>query len=413
MNKAILFVVFAIFSTSAMAQSVLSSEEQQSKGWEWAITDSMKSATDYFVEPIEYLYHPSHPQYRFINDYRDGIGYNDANAYNNKGVLVRVGNIINIDDYDLNNLAEQILLEICKRDFLANKYNINSASKEDLLALKLIFGITNNLDADYKKCKKMVDDADAELMRAYAEKNYGRYRRAKDMAGNAALKMLKYELKKVNEVASGYIDRLKAEHRNDLSYLYKIERVDDKAFKFYFLNDKMECGCIAQIKWHNKAPYEATFDVKLLPCETIQIKTPEKEDVINATTDTTSYDNTVGWYESQSTSVSIIDGKIRRETIKIKRQAKFYGRHVMIPTPQLNGDINGVQGKVVVKVWVDRNGRVLKEECPAEGSTTIDEALIAATREAIHNARFSADENAPEEQVGTVAIIYEIEKSNY
>lgn len=119
------------------------------------------------------------------------------------------------------------------------------------------------------------------------------------------------------------------------------------------------------------------------------------------------------WYESQSVYMNVIDGKSRKESIKIKRQAKFYGRHVMIPTPQLNGDINGVQGKVVVKVWVDRNGRVLKEECPAEGSTTTDEALIAATREAIHNARFSADENAPEEQVGTVAIIYEIEKSSY
>lgn len=119
------------------------------------------------------------------------------------------------------------------------------------------------------------------------------------------------------------------------------------------------------------------------------------------------------WYESQSVYMNVNNGKSQKESIKIKRQAKFYGRHIMIPTPQLNGDINGVQGKVVVKVWVDRDGKVLKEECPAEGSTTTDEALIAATREAIHNARFSADENAPEEQVGTVTIIYEIEKSSY
>ena len=115
------------------------------------------------------------------------------------------------------------------------------------------------------------------------------------------------------------------------------------------------------------------------------------------------------WYESQSMRLEMKDGKSRRETLTIKRQAKFYGRQAIIPIPQLKGDINDAQGKVVVKVWVDRNGNVLKAECPAEGSTTTDESLVAATREAILNARFSADENAPEEQVGTVAIIFERE----
>ena len=119
------------------------------------------------------------------------------------------------------------------------------------------------------------------------------------------------------------------------------------------------------------------------------------------------------WYESQSTSASFIDGKIRKETVTIKRQAMFYGRRVIIPIPQLNGNINGAQGKVVVKVWVDRNGKVLKVNCPAEGTTTTDKALLAATKEAILNARFSEDENAPEEQVGTVAIIFKTEISNH
>ena len=118
------------------------------------------------------------------------------------------------------------------------------------------------------------------------------------------------------------------------------------------------------------------------------------------------------WYESQSMRLEMKDGKSRREILTIKRQAMFNGRRAMIPIPQLNGDINGAQGKVVVKVWVDRNGNVLKAECPAEGSTTTDEALVAATREAVLKARFSTDENAPEEQVVTVTIIFETEITN-
>lgn len=404
MKKALLFVVVVMFGTSVTAQDVLASVEQQSKGWEWAIIDSMEKATDYFVEPTEYLFHPAHPQYRFINDYRDGIGYNDYNVYNDKGVLVRVGNIININDNDLYNLTDQILLEICKRDFLANKHNINSATKEDLTALKLIFGMTNKLDANYKKCKKMVDDADAELMRAYAEKNYGRYRRAKDMAGKAALEMLTYELKKVNQVAKGYIGRLKSEHKNELSHLYKIERVDDKAFKFYFLNDKMECGCIAQIKWHNTAPYAAAYNVKLLPCETIQIMRPEKKNVTNAINDITLSDKTVEWSESKTSRYETKNGVSRQETITIKKRHSLSGRKALLmPTPDYSATI---QGKVVVKIWVNRDGDVTRAEAPQEESTISDDALIDAVKKAVFNAKFSANENAPEEQVGTMTYVF-------
>lgn len=119
------------------------------------------------------------------------------------------------------------------------------------------------------------------------------------------------------------------------------------------------------------------------------------------------------WDKSQSVRLEIKDGKSRKETITIKRQAMFCGRRAKIPIPQFSGDINGTQGKVVVKIWVDRNGSVLKAECPADGSTTTDEALVTATRDAVLKARFSMDENAPEEQVGTVTIIFETEINSH
>ena len=380
----------------------ISSEEQQSVGWEWADIDSMTRATDYFVETLEYLYHPSHPQYRFIRDYREDFGYM---AYNDKGVLVRVGNITSLDDYTLNNLSSRIILEICKRDFLANKYNINSASKNDIMALKLILGITNNIDAEYNRCRKMVDDANAELMRAYAEKNYGRYRKAKSMAGDATLKMLKYELKKINDVAEGYIDRLRAEHKNDLSHLYKIERVNNTTFTFYYLNDKMECGCIAQIKWHNKAPYEALYEIKLLPCKPIQFRKLDKEDV-PFDLNTTAPSANDQWTESKTTIYEIKNGVSRREETSTKYGFSLSGRKaISLPKPNYTGN---QEGKIVVQIWVNRRGDVVRVECPAKGSTIINAEMINVAKEAAHKARFNADGNAPEEQRGTITFVFKL-----
>lgn len=380
----------------------ISSEEQQSIGWEWAMVDSMASATDYFVEPLGYLYHPSYPQYQFIRDYREDLGYI---AYNDKGVLIRVGNITSLDDYSLSNLSDRILLEICKRDFLANKYNINTASKNDIMALKLILGITNNIDADYNRCKKMTDDANAELMRAYAEKDYGRYRKAKSMAGDAALKMLKYELKKVNEVARSYVDRLKAEHKNDLSQLYKIERVNNTTFNFYFLNDKMECGCVAQIIWHNKKPYEAMYEVKLLPCKPIKFRILDKGDVVvdvNATTPTTSNQ----WVESKTDKIEGKNGVIRRELKSTKYGYSLSGRKaISLPIPKCT---ENQEGKIVAQIWVNQSGDVVRVECPATGSTINNGKLISVAKEAAHKARFNADGNAPEEQIGTITFVFKL-----
>lgn len=417
--------------TFPLSKYPISSEDQQSKGWEWANIDSMTSATDYFVETLEYLYHPSYPQYRFIRDYQ---GNYDYIVYNDKGALVRIGNITSLEDYPVSDisdfedyavsdlsdldlpdievateastfsdLSDRILLEICKRDFLANKYNIKTASKNDIMAVKLILGITDNIDANYNRYKKKADDANAELMKAYAEKNYGKYRKAKSMASDAALKLWSYEFKKMNEVARGYVDRLYAEHKNDLSHLYKIERVNNTTFNFYFLNDKMECGCVAQIIWHNKKPYEAMYEVKLLPCKPIKFRKLDKGDMdvdINATTPTASNQ----WAESKTINLEVKNGVSRREEKSTKYGYSLGGRKaISLPKPNYTGN---QEGKIVAKIWVNRSGDVIRVECPATGSTINNGELINAAKEAAHKARFNADGNAPEEQIGTITFVF-------
>ena len=59
-------------------------------------------------------------------------------------------------------------------------------------------------------------------------------------------------------------------------------------------------------------------------------------------------------------------------------------------------------GKVVVKVWVDREGKVAKVFAPAYGSTLTDKPIVSQLKLLAHQALFSPDPDAPEMQIGDV-----------
>ena len=67
------------------------------------------------------------------------------------------------------------------------------------------------------------------------------------------------------------------------------------------------------------------------------------------------------------------------------------------------------EGRVVVKVYVDRNGNVVSAEPGAGGSTTGSTCLFDRARQAALRTKWAADPNALETQVGT--IIYRFEKN--
>jgi TonB family protein len=60
------------------------------------------------------------------------------------------------------------------------------------------------------------------------------------------------------------------------------------------------------------------------------------------------------------------------------------------------------QGKVVVDVWVDKNGNVTKAIAGARGTTTSNPSLWRKAQQAALSAKFSVNINAPEEQKGTI-----------
>ena len=70
-----------------------------------------------------------------------------------------------------------------------------------------------------------------------------------------------------------------------------------------------------------------------------------------------------------------------------------------LPSPQ--GGTNK-QGKVVVKIWVDRAGNVTQVSAPEKGSTLTDAGYVNQAKAAARKAKFSAKEDAPEVQTGTI-----------
>jgi outer membrane biosynthesis protein TonB len=69
--------------------------------------------------------------------------------------------------------------------------------------------------------------------------------------------------------------------------------------------------------------------------------------------------------------------------------------------PQPKYDYQG-EGRVVVEVSVDRSGKVVQATPGTKGSTTLDEYLLKAAKEAALGARFEVKQDAPAIQKGTI-----------
>jgi protein TonB len=67
------------------------------------------------------------------------------------------------------------------------------------------------------------------------------------------------------------------------------------------------------------------------------------------------------------------------------------------------------EGKIVVWIWVDRVGRVLRSQAGAPGTTLQTEALWRKCEQAALNARFSPNDDVPEEQRGTMTFIFKLQ----
>ena len=70
-----------------------------------------------------------------------------------------------------------------------------------------------------------------------------------------------------------------------------------------------------------------------------------------------------------------------------------------LPIPEYN---NQAEGKVVVKVIVNKEGQVISATPGVKGSTTLDDYLLSVAKNAALKARFSRNPDAPDHQEGTI-----------
>ena len=78
---------------------------------------------------------------------------------------------------------------------------------------------------------------------------------------------------------------------------------------------------------------------------------------------------------------------------------------VSLPIPNYNSNR---QGKIVVKIVVNQQGKVIRAEAPEKGSTITDGKMVEQARQAALKARFNASSTALEEQSGTITYIFKI-----
>lgn len=78
---------------------------------------------------------------------------------------------------------------------------------------------------------------------------------------------------------------------------------------------------------------------------------------------------------------------------------------VSLPKPAYNSN---QQGKIVIDIWVNQQGQVVRVEGPAQGSTITNSGMVEQAKQAARKARFNADTKALEEQKGSITYIFTI-----
>ena len=66
------------------------------------------------------------------------------------------------------------------------------------------------------------------------------------------------------------------------------------------------------------------------------------------------------------------------------------------------------EGIVVVDIWVNRAGQVVRAEVATKGTTVINQAMREKAKQAALRSAFASDPNAPEEQHGTITYTFVI-----
>lgn len=183
----------------------------QQKGWEFLNTKNRKYRSESYPEEGEYLVYDASPEYRVTYS-----GNNIKEVYNKDGKLIYVPYLTReINAAELKDVHRLVYF----KDYINNKYDIQSEPKQTQEYLKLILCRDND-------------------------------------------QALKYS----DNIGKRYIEQLEKDHAEEFGYVYMIERLSNVSFQIVYLNKQtLEPSYCAVITYKTgEKPYTSTFSTKLV-----------------------------------------------------------------------------------------------------------------------------------------------------
>ena len=223
---------------------------QQQKGWEFLNTENYKLHSESYPEEVKYLVYDAAPEYR--------VRYNEV--YDKDGKLVYVPSLTrNENEAELKDVRRLVYF----KDYINNKYNIQSQSEQTQEYLKLVLCRNNGFK---ETASEALGSLYASAFVGYVAKStlspvdaYKVKNQAKKYAVNQALKYS-------DNIGKRYIEQLEKDHAEEFGYVYMIERLSNVSFQIVYLNKQtLEPSYCAVITYKTgEKPYTSTFSTKLV-----------------------------------------------------------------------------------------------------------------------------------------------------
>ena len=228
---------------------------QQQKGWEFLDTKNCKFRSESYPEEVEYLVYDAAPEYRVTYS-----RYNIKEVYDKDGKLVYVPSLTREKNKaELKDVHRLVYF----KDYINNKYDIQSQPKQTQEYLKLILCRDNGFE---ETASDALGSLFASAFASYVAKNTLSPEDAHKVQNQAKEYAVNQTLKYSDNNGKRYIEQLEKDHAEEFGYVYMIERLSNVSFQVVYLNEQtLEPSYCAVITYKTgEKPYTSTFSTKLV-----------------------------------------------------------------------------------------------------------------------------------------------------
>lgn len=227
---------------------------QQQKGWEFLNTKNCKFRSESYPEEVEYLVYDAAPEYR--------VTYSRYNkeVYDKDGKLVYVPSLTRKEnEAELKDVHRLVYF----KDYINNKYDIQSQPKQTQEYLKLILCRDNGFE---ETASDALGSLFASAFASYVAKSTLSPEDAHKVQNQAKEYAVNQTLKYSDNNGKRYIEQLEKDHAEEFGYVYMIERLSNVSFQVVYLNEQtLEPSYCAVITYKTgEKPYTSTFSTKLV-----------------------------------------------------------------------------------------------------------------------------------------------------